>query len=259
MEKKLIFLAFILSITVTSLLPAGAAKRPADDESSESIGSSGIAKKAKVAASSLALHHADGNPACIDPRLAIHYAAASGNLDALKALLLTEQRDRVNNHPGGVPPFGTAKPLHLAARNNHPAIIEELLQVPTIKVNKSDINENTPLHEAAKHGHPDCVKALLKADNIEIDSINVYGHTALHDAINTGRIDVVQLLLEAGANVDISQEVEGGRRHKSSPLQWAKWLAERAEAGYSYYKEIKKGCYSEIYRLLIRHKESKLA
>ncbi|CAF1205520.1 unnamed protein product [Rotaria sordida] len=119
--------------------------------------------------------------------------------------------------------------FHIAARNNHPQLIELLSEhikksdklmsaysrsysmtitnsdsinisqlSPTLHLYIDAQNEDgkTPLHLAAEYGHQLCVEILLKYD-VDILLPNYLGQLALHSAIQNGRSECVDLLIKA--------------------------------------------------------------
>ncbi|CAF2395150.1 unnamed protein product [Rotaria sp. Silwood2] len=138
--------------------------------------------------------------------------------------------------------------FHIAARNNHPQLIEllsehikktdRLMSVysrsysmtitssdsinisqssPTLHIHIDAQNEDgkTPLHLAAEHGHKLCVEVLLKYD-VDVLFPNYLGQLALHVAIQNGHSECVDLLIKASTrNIADFQSVLSRRQ---SPL-----------------------------------------
>ncbi|MBQ2380130.1 MAG: ankyrin repeat domain-containing protein [Akkermansia sp.] len=63
----------------------------------------------------------------------------------------------------------------------HENILDVLLTIPGIDVNKADMNGDTPLHHAVREGHREIALRLLNAPGIQPDRQNCEGKTALFD------------------------------------------------------------------------------
>ncbi|OHT05254.1 hypothetical protein TRFO_27069 [Tritrichomonas foetus] len=67
--------------------------------------------------------------------------------------------------------------LMLAAKKGYSEIVDELLKIPDIDVNKSDISGMTALHFACRKGDTASVELLLKMPDIDVNvqSVFTYG------------------------------------------------------------------------------------
>ena len=169
-----------------------------------------------------------------DPSNEIHDAAASGDLEKVKALL-KDNPDLVFSKDTIASSFldgGTA--LHLASFNDHKDVAE-LLLANHANVNATNKFGWTPLHVAARYNHKDMaeftagkqrlmsmpkaygnitplhfavmfankdVTELLLASNADVNAKNKDGYTPLRLAVQNGHIDVVELLLAYKADLD---------------------------------------------------------
>jgi acyl-CoA-binding protein len=102
------------------------------------------------------------------------------------------------------------KALHIAARDNNPTRLEELLTTlsTTSNENENPINPNfadkssqTALHLAADRGHIECCAVLLKhgANPLAADGDLI---SVLQTAVIASNVDICRLLLENGADPD---------------------------------------------------------
>ena len=78
-------------------------------------------------------------------------------------------------------------------------MVEKLLAVPTIEVNKEDRFGKTPLHDAARHGYHNVVEMLLASPTIEVNKKDRSGRTPLHRAVQKAHHNVVNMLRACGA------------------------------------------------------------
>ncbi|KAG7382943.1 hypothetical protein PHYBOEH_010168 [Phytophthora boehmeriae] len=121
-------------------------------------------------------------------------AAEVGNWHLIATLL----RDNVVDVNGvGI---NQTSALHLAARNNHPNAVKELLARgadPSARTGDS----YTALHIAVQAGNVDCVKELLDA-GADPNLTDYQGNGAIHMAAETGDIPTAKLLVARGARID---------------------------------------------------------
>ncbi|KAF3007133.1 hypothetical protein E8E15_001879 [Penicillium rubens] len=123
-------------------------------------------------------------------RTALHLAAASGNLPAVKLLL-----DK-NTIDCGALDQRNSTPLHAAAMGGHLAVVDLLLRRTKAFLNCQDIHGNTPLWWATSRYHDDVTKRLLSEDDVDVNVVGGGGRydepsTSLHHAVR--RLDTVVL------------------------------------------------------------------
>jgi ankyrin repeat protein len=101
--------------------------------------------------------------------------------------------------------FGFCRtPLFLAAFLGHKLVVQFLVSLNGIDVNKSDNEGITPLMAAVMSLQPRSVRLLVSAPGIDVNMQDVRGMTALHFAVRT-RVDAVvaELVRAPGINRDI--------------------------------------------------------
>lgn len=124
---------------------------------------------------------------------AIHDAAANGDVAKVKSLINASSMviEEVDSRD-----FIQERPLHVAAKRGHVAVIDLLL--------KSGANINgtsgfgTPLHDAANMGKMQAVEFLVK-NGANVNAVGAEGHTPLTIAQLQGRDAIVQYLIAHGA------------------------------------------------------------
>ncbi|KAK8135021.1 hypothetical protein PG984_007033 [Apiospora sp. TS-2023a] len=133
----------------------------------------------------------------------LRYAAETGDETSVELLLKT------NIGVGGWAPH-THRPLTLAARRGHDAIVKRLLLVESIDVNTT-VNYwgRTPLTVALDNGHTAIAELLLRHKDINVDAKDGYGQTPLCLAANNGYMAITKLLL--GKNACTTLKGERGR------------------------------------------------
>ena len=140
----------------------------------------------------------------------LHRAAAAGNVDGVKDLILKGADVNSNDE------FGQT-PLHLSARHGHGGISEVLI-TSGANINARDRYGNTPLHYAAEYDRTNVAEVLINK-GANVNAKNSRGWTALHCTAEycwTNR-DMAQLLIAKGADVNAEDN------YSATPLDMARW------------------------------------
>ncbi|MCJ1324011.1 hypothetical protein MMC10_000673 [Thelotrema lepadinum] len=151
---------------------------------------------------------------------AIHYAAQNGNLNLLEMLFLAPEDLEIENHHGDCP-------MHLAASKNHSAMVQALLRVPSLNVNRwtkprrkqaaaskgSLLEESvqlpsTPIHCACRNGSHDAAYLLITS-GASVNGNQEGGISALMLACEANSFPSVELLLKKDANFDAATDKDG--------------------------------------------------
>ncbi|KAF1318740.1 Agc/rsk/rsk-unclassified protein kinase, partial [Globisporangium splendens] len=90
--------------------------------------------------------------------------------------------------------------LHLAAKNNHPNAVKELL-ARSAEPSARNGDSYTPLHLAVQEGNVACVEELLNA-GADPNATDYQGNGAIHMAAEGGNIAIAKLLVAKGARID---------------------------------------------------------
>jgi uncharacterized protein len=95
-------------------------------------------------------------------------------------------------------------PLLVAARDNHPEVVQVLLSTGA-DVNVVDwVFKGSPIHKATYNGRPDILAMIMKQDDVDLDVQGpINGYTPIHDALWHGYTECAQMLLDAGARLDL--------------------------------------------------------
>lgn len=138
--------------------------------------------------------------------------ARHGDLAALKYLLFLAQRDTLTrpesrraqaalvNQCGK---YGSA-PLLSAAKYGHVECLQELVNIPGVKINIRNESGYTPLHLAVEYGRLSCVRALLETGQVDLNGKTLRGMTPLNAATVKGHLDIVRTLLsQTGIDVNM--------------------------------------------------------
>ncbi len=131
---------------------------------------------------------------------AVKTAAASGDVTALRGLVATHGGPaiRLDNNPEEL----TA--LHWAAASGNVEAVRFLLGVPVeADPRAARMNNFTPLHSAAMQGHADVCEVLLNAGAEVNVQTNPQGYASLHSAAFAGHLEAIKVLLNHGADREL--------------------------------------------------------
>lgn len=134
-----------------------------------------------------------------------HHAAYFGQHKLIRFLL------QPTSSTTGVPDLSVENkrgesPLHLAAKENKPMVIEELLKGRAARSPTNHLGE-TPLHYAASGGNVEAIKVLCKL-GADVEAADERLWRPLHAAAKCGSGDAFRALLSAGAFED-HRDVKG--------------------------------------------------
>ena len=117
---------------------------------------------------------------------------------------------------------GKATLLGEAAARGHLGVLELLLRIEGIKVNRgSEPDGATPLFAAAQHDHVACVARLLAEAGIEVNRATEGGITPLFMACQNGCVRSVKLLLaKEGIRVNQATHDDATSNYNDSNGQW---------------------------------------
>lgn len=144
------------------------------------------------------------------PPPTVFEAAATGDLDALRALL-ADDASAVQWRDGAY-----RTPLMHAAQHGHVDAMRALLdagaEVDAVAMSTGDFSwdqpQTTALHDAAGGGHADAVALLLEA-GADPDALAMDGMTPLHHAVFGRSPEAVRRLLDAGADATAAADYGG--------------------------------------------------
>ncbi|XP_069692163.1 transient receptor potential cation channel protein painless-like [Periplaneta americana] len=130
----------------------------------------------------------------------LHKAVKGGHVDVVKTFI-SDLRINVNIGGGYI----GCTPLHLAAMGGNNEIIKSLLLHNRINVNAMDKNGSTALHILSKesckrHGADQryirCIKTFMERPDLKVNKPDMYGHTALSHAVKTRSKETIRTILQ---------------------------------------------------------------
>eukprot|EP00192_Tetraselmis_astigmatica_P011495 CAMPEP_0117671630 /NCGR_PEP_ID=MMETSP0804-20121206/13447_1 /TAXON_ID=1074897 /ORGANISM="Tetraselmis astigmatica, Strain CCMP880" /LENGTH=382 /DNA_ID=CAMNT_0005480125 /DNA_START=212 /DNA_END=1357 /DNA_ORIENTATION=+ len=124
--------------------------------------------------------------------IALHHAAAVGNILAVEALI------SAGANVNATAPADGKSALHIAAGTDDTAVIDALLRRAAV-INIQDDFSFTPLHFAAGRGCLAAATVLLKR-GADVSATDINGFTPLHLAAGGGHCEMVKALLSSGAD-----------------------------------------------------------
>lgn len=93
--------------------------------------------------------------------------------------------------------------LHAAAFNNHPKVVDYIIQMKTFPLNVRVNKGTTAVAIAAEQGHFEIVKLLVEA-GVNINKLSSDGVGPLYRAIDNNHTEVAHYLVEKGAKMVMS-------------------------------------------------------
>ena len=149
----------------------------------------------------------DVNHKDIDGCVALHCAADEKHADVVDVLIDAGADIEIKDDTG-------SSPLHVACRSGALAVVKLLVKAGA-GVRGTDNDGNACLLCASAQGHTETVRYLVGLPEVDLSHKVNDGCVALHCAADLQRADVVDVLIDAGADIEIKDDM--GR----SPLHWA--------------------------------------
>ena len=137
-------------------------------------------------------------------------AAASGDLNTLKALLYPQEEDP--DYPSSFalinsPTSSGLTPLLGAAQHGQLEVVKYLVEEADAVRDLEDENGQNAFLKASCRGHMHVLKFLAGGENgTDINVSNREGTTALHNACGNGYLECVQWLVDNGAKIDAKNQ-----------------------------------------------------
>ncbi len=165
-------------------------------------------------------HNAD-EYVCNKGKTSLHYAVATGHLEAARLLLERDAEVNARDDRGFTPFF-------YASARGDPDVLQLLLDHNAdehVRSNKGSI----PLHYAALYGHLEAAQLLLER-NAEVNTQDNDGWTPFIRASEAGNLDVLRLLLDHNADAHVHDNMGKTSLHYAAAgghLEVARLLLER--------------------------------
>ncbi|KAL4623655.1 tankyrase-1-like isoform X2 [Arapaima gigas] len=131
----------------------------------------------------------------------VHYQASRGNVDTLRALLRTLDKEQIDRKD-----YYGKTPLYWAAYKGQMASMELLLKHGA-DVNARCKHGGTPLH-ATVGLFPECALLLIQ-HGADVDLPDIWGVTPMYLAACSGQTECIQLLVQAGAKINYRNKKTG--------------------------------------------------
>ncbi len=141
----------------------------------------------------------DNAPQKPAPKVGLHSAVVTGNLDVIK------QHIEAGSDLNVLEPSRSSTPLHTAAVMGN-AEAAKLLVDAGADINYQNADGSTALHTAAAFGKDNVAKLLIYS-GAKLDIQNNDGASELHTAAFFGRVEQVEMLLKKGADKSLKNKM----------------------------------------------------
>ncbi len=95
-------------------------------------------------------------------------------------------------------------PLLVAARDNHPEIVHDVLEAGADVRVVDWVFKGSPIHKATYNGRPEILRMILDHPDVDIDVQGpINGYTPIHDALWHGYTECAEMLLDGGCRLDL--------------------------------------------------------
>ncbi len=155
-----------------------------------------LGRKPEITGFLTSLPHVNCDRAGNDGLAPLAHAISSGNLNAVKQLLLRIQNPNIDIETDG----GKVRALLKATQDQDGTLLRLLLTHPKIDLNVRDASGKTPLHLAVEQGNDLVARALFAGKRQpDPDTVSKDGETPLGFSVRNGRSRLAKLLLDQGA------------------------------------------------------------
>ena len=158
----------------------------------------------------------------------MYAACVGGDLRGVKECIEI-QKVNPNAHLASDNAQGTS--LHVAARYGHLEIVRYLADLPSCRVDGTDINSDTAMHVASREGHLEIVKFLIKDKGCDpMLRCGKEGWTPLHIACSEAHMDVIKFLSnEQGVDPSCTGYDGSTLLHLAKTVEVARFLIEEKQ------------------------------
>ena len=155
----------------------------------------------------------------------MYAACVNGDLRGVKECIEI-QKVNPNAHLASDDAQGTS--LHVAARFGHLEIVRYLANLPSCRVDGTDINSDTAMHVASRKGHLEIVRFLIKDKGCDpMLRCGKAGWTPIHIACSEAHMDVIKFLSnEQGVDPSCTDYNGSTLLHLAKTVEVARFLIE---------------------------------
>ena len=158
----------------------------------------------------------------------MYAACVNGDLSGVKECIEI-QKVNPNAHLASDNAQGTS--LHVAARYGHLEIVRYLTNLPSCRVDGTDINSDTAMHVASRKGHLEIVRFLIQEKGCDpMLRCGEEGWTPLHIACSEAHMDVIKFLSnEQGVDPSCTDYNGSTLLHLAKTVEVARFLIEEKQ------------------------------